>query len=134
VPDGAQLLLRDDFRAVMRADHPLAGERYLRLEDLEDDEFLLSEGGCEPYVRRLHAMAGSRFVPPRAVKGFATLLEMVGAGIGVSIVPGATKVMLPPETVLVPLRPTVHRELYLTGPANRAWLPAVDVLVRSALS
>lgn len=131
VPEGARLLLRDDFRAILRADHPLAAQRHVTLEDLEDDEFLLSQGGCEPYVARLHAMTGSRFTPPPRVQGFATLLDMVGAGIGVSIVPGATKAMLPPGTVLIPVRPTVHRDLYLTGPPNRAWLPAVEVLVRS---
>lgn len=132
VPASARLLLRDDFRVVMRADHPLAGQQDVLLEDLEDDEFLLSEGGCEPYVARLHTKAGSQFTPPPRVKGFATLLDMVGAGIGISIVPGESKVMLPPNTVLVKLRTTVYRELYLTGPVERAWLPAVDVLVRSA--
>lgn len=131
VPGDARLLLRDDFRVVMRADHPLASQPDVALEDLEDDEFLLSEGGCEPYVARLHALAGSRFIPPPRVKGFATLLDMVGAGIGVSIVPGASKAMLPPNTVLVRLRTTVYRELYLTGPVDRNWLPAVEVLVRS---
>lgn len=131
---GARLLLRDDFRAVLRTDHPLAGQPHVTLEDLEDDTFLLADGGCEPYIRRLHAMNGTTFTAPPRIKGFTTLLDMVNAGIGVSIVPGATAVMLPPDTVLVPLRPTVHRELYLTGPANREWLPPVDVLVRDCAS
>ncbi|MFJ2188783.1 LysR family transcriptional regulator [Kitasatospora sp. NPDC087861] len=134
VPDGALLLLHDEFRAALAGDHPLAHERSVTLRDLDDDPMLLSDGGCERYLRELHRLDGSVYVPPPRIRGFATLLDMVRAGVGVAVVPGLARCMLPAGTVLVPLRPTVHRRLLLSGPPKRPWGPAVQTLMASAAS
>lgn len=54
---------------------------------------------------------------------------MVHAGVGVSVMPALAQPMLPPDCVLVPIRPAAHRTLTLTGPAGRPWSPAVTGLL-----
>ncbi|KJK56320.1 LysR substrate-binding domain-containing protein [Saccharothrix sp. ST-888] len=61
-----------------------------------------------------------------------TLISMVHAGIGVSVMPALAHAMPPPGCVLIPLRPRVHRRLVLTGPADRPRHPAVAALVATA--
>lgn len=58
-----------------------------------------------------------------------TILHMVHAGIGVSVMPALAQSMLPPECVLVPIHPPTQRRLHLTGPAGRHWHPAVSALI-----
>ncbi|MET0133117.1 MAG: LysR family transcriptional regulator substrate-binding protein [Kibdelosporangium sp.] len=53
----------DTFHALMRRDHPLADEPVIDLTDLDDDPFLLSEGGCERHVRELYRQTSSRLRP-----------------------------------------------------------------------
>ncbi|NUT47182.1 MAG: LysR family transcriptional regulator, partial [Saccharothrix sp.] len=120
---------QDAFHALLRADHPLAGEDEVHVADLADDPFLLSCGGCERHVRQVHA--GRRFDPLHRVRELGTLLAMVRAGVGVSVVPGLVASMLPPGLVLVPLRPKVVRRLVVSGPPGREWHPAVTALVGS---
>ncbi|SES17859.1 LysR family transcriptional regulator [Lentzea albida] len=125
---GAQIG-QDAFHALLRTDHPLAGEPRISVADLGDDPFLLSHGGCERHVRQAHA--GHPFTPRHRVRELGTLLAMVRAGIGVSLVPGLVASMLPPDLVMLPLREQVVRTLVLSGPAGREWHPAVTALVDS---
>lgn len=119
----------DAFHALLRADHPLAGVGEVHVADLADDPFLLSCGGCERHVRQVHA--GLPFDPLHRVRELGTLLAMVRAGVGVSVVPGLVVSMLVPGLVLVPLRPRVVRRLVLSGPPGREWHPAVTALADS---
>ncbi|HEY2202966.1 MAG TPA: LysR substrate-binding domain-containing protein [Pseudonocardia sp.] len=122
----------DRFHAVLRADHPLAGEPEVDLADLADDEFLLSEGGCERQVRELHRMARIPFAPTHRVRQLSTLFAMVRAGIGVSAVPGLAEGMQGEGVLLVPLTQRACRTLVLTGPPGRPWHPAAQALLEVA--
>lgn len=128
---GGRVLGEDGLCALVRRDHPLAGQPVVEPRDLEDDEFLLSGGGCERQIRELYRQAGTRFAPVHRIRGLGTLIGMVRAGVGVSIVPDLARPMLPAGLVLVPVRPAVRRRLVLTGPASRPWHPAVAALVRA---
>ncbi|MET1075978.1 MAG: LysR family transcriptional regulator [Umezawaea sp.] len=128
-PGAGAPVCEDDFHALLRTDHPLAALPLVDVADLADDPFLLSRGGCERHVRQAHA--GHPFTPRHRVRELGTLLAMVRAGVGVSIVPGLVSSMLPPGLVLVPLRHRVARRLVLSGPASREWHPAVTALVDS---
>ncbi|RKT53140.1 LysR family transcriptional regulator [Saccharothrix australiensis] len=129
-PPGRGVVVGEDpFHALLLADHPLAREESVHVSDLADDPFLLSCGGCERHVRQAHR--GVPFDPVHRVRELGTLLAMVRAGVGVSIVPGLVRAMLPPGLVLVPLRPVVARRLVLGGPPDREWHPAVTALVAS---
>ncbi|MEV0402582.1 LysR family transcriptional regulator [Actinoallomurus sp. NPDC050550] len=129
-PPGPGVTLADDaFHALLRDDHPLAGEKTIGIADLEDDPFLLSCGGCEGHIRELYRRAGVPFRPTHRIRDVGTLLAMVRAGIGVTIVPGLTVAMLVPRLVMVPVDPPIARRLVLTGPADRPWHPAATALV-----
>ncbi|AUY49174.1 LysR family transcriptional regulator substrate-binding protein [Streptomyces sp. CB01881] len=137
VPPGSVALGADSMHALLRRDHPLAGEPAVDVADLEDDDFLLSEGGCERHIREAYRRAGVRFAPRHRIRDLNTLIGMVHAGVGVSVMPALAQPMLPADCVLVPIRPAVHRSLTLTGPGGRPWSPAVNGLlaaVRSARS
>ncbi|MFD0349779.1 LysR family transcriptional regulator substrate-binding protein [Kitasatospora aburaviensis] len=129
VPPGAVGLGADSMHALLRRDHPLAGESAVDVADLEDDDFLLSEGGCERHIRESYRRAGARFAPRHRIRDLNTLIGMVHAGVGVSVMPALALTMLPADCVLVPIRPAVHRTLTLTGPATRPWSPAVTGLL-----
>ncbi|MET0233590.1 MAG: LysR family transcriptional regulator [Kibdelosporangium sp.] len=131
--DGVQIGA-DAFHAMLRRDHPLAEEQAIDIADLDDDPFLLSDGGCERQVRELYRQAGSRLRPTHRVRECGTLIAMVQAGIGVSIVPGLMAVMTDHRLVLVPLKQKLNRRLVLTGPLSGSWHPAVTALVDATRS
>ncbi|MFE3876921.1 LysR family transcriptional regulator [Kitasatospora sp. NPDC059146] len=129
LPPDAVALGADSMHALLRRDHPLAGRPTVHVGELEDDDFLLSEGGCERHIREAYRRAGTRFTPRHRIRDLNTLIGMVHAGVGVSVMPALAVTMLPPECVLVPIRPAVHRTLTLTGPTGRPWSPAVGGLL-----
>lgn len=131
-PAGALPLGQDSMHALLRRDHPLAQQPVVDIRDLADDAFLLSEGGCERQIREIHRRAGARFAPAHRIRDVGTLIGMVNAGIGVTVMPALAHAMLPPGCVLVPLEPRLARRLVLTGPANRPWHPALAALMATA--
>ena len=131
-PQGA-VIGTDTFQALLRTDHPLAGETEVNLADLADDPLLLcSCDGCERQLRDLYCRAGICLAPAHWISELTTQLAMVRSGLGVSIVPGLVQSMLGDGLVLVPLRPTASRRLALTGPVGRPWHPALTALISSA--
>lgn len=119
----------DAFQALLHRDHPLTGQAVLDVRDLADDPLLFCLGGCEAQVREVYRLAGTTPVPTHRLRELGTLIAMVGAGIGVAVVPGLVEAMLGPETLLVPLRQRVTRRLVLTGPTGRPWHPAAEALL-----
>lgn len=121
----------DRFHALVRRDHPLADEAIVDVTDLDDDPFLLSDGGCERHVRDLYRQVGARLHPTHRVRECATLIAMVKAGVGVSVVPGLMASMIDQRLVMVPLRQKKERRLVLTGPPSGSWHPAVAAIIAS---
>jgi DNA-binding transcriptional LysR family regulator len=131
VVPGGVTIGADRFCAVLRADHPLAGEPVVHLAELADDSFLLSAGGCEGQIAELHRMAGVPLAPVHRVWQLSTLFAMVRAGVGVSVVPGLADGMQGDGVLLVPLRQEQARTLVLTGPLHRPAHPAARALLES---
>jgi DNA-binding transcriptional LysR family regulator len=129
--DKGVVLGSDRFYAVLRTDHPLAGEKEIDLVDLVDDEFLLSTGGCETRLRDLHRAAGVPFAPTHRVRQLTTVFAMVRAGVGVSVVPGLAEGMQGPDVLMIPLTQQLQRTLVLTGPPRRPWHPVARVLLEA---
>jgi DNA-binding transcriptional LysR family regulator len=128
-PPGSVLVGEDEHAAVVRRDHPFAGEKVIPLNELLEDGLLVSMGGCEVQVRRIHALAGLPFETRQRVRELATLMTMVQEGIGVAIMPRLGEGMLPATLRMIPLEPTVGRRLVLSGPNTRAWSPLTAALV-----
>lgn len=127
-PDGALQVATDAYEAVIRSDHPLAGEESIELADLLEDPLLVTASGFAAPITRLHAMAGLPYRPARQIRELMTLLSMVEAGLGVGILPSLAASMLSDTLTLVPLRPRLERRLVLTGPTGRPWHPSVVAL------
>ncbi|REK88403.1 LysR family transcriptional regulator [Streptomyces inhibens] len=125
-------LATDCYRALLPRDHPLADEPFVDIRDLEDDQFLISPNGCEARIRAIHSLAGLRFTPAHRVRDLATLISMVQAGIGVTVLSEVSRSLIPPDLVLLPLKPQTSRRLVLTGPHARPWHPAIRTLAESA--
>ncbi|MGW0587164.1 LysR family transcriptional regulator [Streptosporangium sp. NPDC002607] len=123
---------RDAFHAVVRADHPLAGQEHITMAELVEDPLLVSKGGCEPQTRILCSLAGVPYAPAQHVRELGTLIGMIAAGIGVSTVPDLGRGLLTPGLIMIPLKPSLTRALVLTGPLTRPPSPLVDALLRTA--
>ncbi|MFE9968762.1 LysR family transcriptional regulator [Streptomyces sp. NPDC005525] len=132
-PAGSLRVAEDVFGALLPADHPLAGEPSVAADELQDDTFLYTDGGCERYVHEAHRQPGVQFRPTHRVSELATLVAMVRSGVGVTILPAMARPLLTPETVFVPLQPRITRSLVLTGPAGRPWPPAAAAVVRASV-
>ncbi|PZG08652.1 LysR family transcriptional regulator [Nonomuraea aridisoli] len=114
-------LIRDRFRAVLPAGHPLARRDEVAWEDLAGEPFLAV--GPESSVRRLtdaaFEQAGAEVRPAAEASNVATVGGLVAAGLGVSAMPALVLPLLGPGHV-------VHREL--VGPVVERRL---DVVVRA---
>lgn len=122
VTDEHPLLWQDRMVAVLDRHHPLAGQPEIALADLTDDPFLLSDGGCEPLLRRMHTTAGVPFRPTRRVRDMATLLALVREQLGVTVIPELA-ITDTHGLVAVPVTPPARRTLRLV-PAHPHDIPA----------
>ncbi|HEX8570606.1 MAG TPA: hydrogen peroxide-inducible genes activator [Caulobacteraceae bacterium] len=79
----------DELAAVMPANHPLSARERLTPEQLDDEELILLEDG---HCLREHVLGACELDTPRGEGAFAatslhTLVQMVGSGLGVSLLP-----------------------------------------------
>ncbi|WP_295011745.1 LysR family transcriptional regulator [uncultured Microbacterium sp.] len=128
-PAGGKLVATDEFAAVVRRDHPLAGLDGIPLAELQVDGLIVSSGGCERHVRRMHEDEGLPFAFSHRVREMSTLFRMVEQGMGVAIVPSLGRGMLPDGLVMRPLAAPRPRRLVLAGPTSRPWHPLAQALV-----
>lgn len=129
--EGSLVVARDHFHAVVRKDHPFAQLPEISVGDLIEEPLIVSNSSCLPQVMSMCRTAEPSFLPSQEVRELGTLMSMVAGHIGVSIMPSLAKPMLPKELTMVPLRPTLERNLVLTGPQSRPWNPLVEALTES---
>lgn len=107
-------LAQDEMVAVLPANHDLAAASGgVSLSALSREPFILSTGGCEPIITAAAQRAGTRLNVAFEAREAATILAMVAAALGVSVVPALA---LPAElgaVVARPLDPPVPRSLGL---------------------
>lgn len=82
-------LMQESLFAVLPERHPLASRRSIVLDDMRDEPFLLLKEGHCFRENALQACRQSRVNPNVVFESgqFATILAMVSAGMGVSVVP-----------------------------------------------
>jgi len=82
-------LMHESLFAVLPEKHPLSKRRSLMLDDLREEPFLLLKEGHCFRENALQACQQSRINPKVVFESgqFATILAMVSAGMGVSVVP-----------------------------------------------
>ncbi len=81
----------DELVAALPANHPLLEAERISPDSLEGDDLILLEDG---HCLREHALAACRLEPPRtgdenvfSATSLPTLVQMVGSGLGVSLLP-----------------------------------------------
>ncbi|MFD9336480.1 LysR family transcriptional regulator [Streptomyces sp. NPDC060028] len=104
-------LMEDPLDVALPPDHPLAAARDLRLADLSRDPWIYGGSGPWSEIAR-GACEAAGFVPEQAhsASGWTAILAMVGAGMGVALVPRMVSSRAPGVAVRVLShdRPTRH--------------------------
>lgn len=124
-----QRLAEDELIAVVPTGHPLATRAAVSLPELADEPFILSSGGCGPLITDAARRARARLAVAYEVRDVATILTMVEAELGVSVVPTLSLAGTSQHVATIRIEPRVPRVLglaVLTGrspsPATRAFL------------
>jgi DNA-binding transcriptional LysR family regulator len=117
-----QLLYQEQAHLVVSVNHPLACHKgEVRMAQLRDESFLL-RGHSTFYQQVLHACAVAGYIPQVVCEGaeIATMLRLVAAGIGITIVPEYGLKLMPhlqAQLVSLPL----HSEESLTTNISLLW-------------
>ncbi len=131
-----QPLVEDPYLLACRADHPLAKKRKVRWADLDGHAYIRM-GADAGNQRKLEKALGDSMLLPKGaheVAHIATLLSVLGMGLGVSAVPRLAAVQRPDlNLVFRPLvEPVVSRDIGIIKPAGRSLSPAARVLSQIA--
>jgi DNA-binding transcriptional LysR family regulator len=109
-----------DMVAVLPADHRLADQATVTFPALADEPFIRSTGGCAQVFMAAAREAGVRLTIAFEAREMSAVLEMVAAGLGVSILP---TLGLPTDlcsAITRPLEPRTPRSLAIAISATAA--------------
>ncbi|MFA4135039.1 MULTISPECIES: LysR family transcriptional regulator [unclassified Brevibacillus] len=126
------LLTTDALHAVVPAQHPLAKEQSLTLEQLASESFLMPMAGCHLLIGAEFAKVG---LTPNVVYEIAdntTILAMVESGVGVTVVPSLTLPAQLPDVAVIEITPPLSRQIGLAVRSLREAPPAVQAFLREA--
>jgi LysR family transcriptional regulator, transcription activator of glutamate synthase operon len=135
-PDEAtrtRLIGHEPLRLALPRDHPLAGRHQIQLADVAEEPFigLRSASALRRLTDALCLQAGFR--PDVIFEGddLSNVRGLVTAGLGVAIVPApraGSPVAGPGPVLYLPILDAgADRDIYLTWPADKPLLPAVDL-------
>jgi DNA-binding transcriptional LysR family regulator len=135
----ATFLAHDVADVVVAADHPLATRRRVTPRDLLDVGWIATPEGtiCRQWLNRMYDGTGHLPRIAHVSQEFDSHLAMVGAGLGVALVPRLGRAPLAPDVVAIPAHEPVptreisvlHRRSMAASPAVRA---VVEALTRTA--
>lgn len=125
---------RDTLVVVMPADHPLARNRVLRLEDVVGEPFVALQAGSsiQTWIERRAEELGARIRTQVAVQSFDGVRRMVQARLGIAVLPfGAVEPYLDATRLaMVPLdEPWATRDLLLAVRDLAAVSPQTAALI-----
>jgi DNA-binding transcriptional LysR family regulator len=109
----SRCVYREAFVVAMPTDHPLSNTPSVRLADLRHDAFVLypRDSGTVLYDQVIHLCHGAGFFPNviQETPQFASVLDLVSAGLGVTIVPASTAQSSSPLVRFCPISDTVEQ-------------------------
>ncbi|MFG1377490.1 LysR family transcriptional regulator [Xanthobacter autotrophicus] len=125
-------LKQDHLMALVRTGDPLARRRTLDAPTLAAAPFIMTKGGSEPLVRAWFTRGGHEPMIRHSIQQITSILALVRAGMGVSII-AETAV---PEThagvTVTPLEPSFPRTLCLARRAGSFASHAAEIVWRMA--
>jgi DNA-binding transcriptional LysR family regulator len=113
-----------DMVAVLPAEHRLAGQASVHISEFAGRPFILTTAGCRPLIMDACGKSGVRLDIAYEASGPAAILEMVAAGLGVSIVPTLGLPANLTGVVTRPVEPKMTRSLGLAVPSLTDCAPA----------
>lgn len=124
-----------DMVAVVPADNRLAGWDEVDYVELAKEPFIRSTGGCAEVFTPVAKQVGVEFEVAFEAREMSAVLEIVRAGLGVSILPLAGLPALPDDVVVRPLVPRTIRRLGVAVSASasapaRAFLEQIAALAQ----
>jgi DNA-binding transcriptional LysR family regulator len=127
------VLGEQDMVAAVPADNRLADWTEVNYAELATEPFIRSTGGCAEVYTPVARRAGVEFDVAFEAREMSAVLEIVRAGLGVSIVPSAGLPDLPDGVVVRPLVPKTVRRLGIAVSASasapaRALLEQIEAL------
>lgn len=131
-------LFVEPFLAVLPETHPLASRKRVSAKDLADDLLVLADGHCFA-DQALSACSKRRSRPgPFQASSLDTLVNLVAAGYGTTLIPGLTVGLFRGRDIVVrPLRERISRTIRLVSrtsfPRPQA-LRALSKVIRQAVS
>jgi DNA-binding transcriptional LysR family regulator len=98
-------LLEDVMDVVLPADHPLAGAGVLRLADLKDEPWIAGspDSPCRRITNAACSAAGFAPLVEHCTDDWTAVVGLVGAGIGVALVPRLARPTPPASVVIRPV-------------------------------
>jgi DNA-binding transcriptional LysR family regulator len=133
-----ELLVREPLCVVLPPDHRLAGRARVRYEDLAEDRFILWRRADAPesFDDVVEGCRAAGFSPQlvQEATGAHTILALVAAGVGVSVLAGSYEALRGDDVAFVPLagRQTTLYAAWRADSASAAVRNFVDVARRVA--
>ncbi|WP_426560770.1 LysR family transcriptional regulator [Angustibacter sp. McL0619] len=128
-------LLDDELHVVLPADHPLADQRRIGLDQLRDQPWI---AGCPRCRGHLMSLAERDGFTPRVefeTDDYVAVMGLVAEGLGVALVPGLVLRTTTHQAVVTrPLHPTSLRSVLAVTTSDLRRVPAVDALITSLQS
>lgn len=109
----SRCVYRETFVLALPTDHPLSNAPSVRLADLRQDAFVLYPRDCGTvlYDQVIRLCHGAGFSPNviQETPQFASVLDLVSAGLGISIVPASTANASLPNVRFCPISDTTEQ-------------------------
>ncbi|MBC2932175.1 LysR family transcriptional regulator [Nocardioides sp. zg-1228] len=125
-------IARDVADVIVPRDHRLAGRTRVSPRDLVDEAWVATPEGsiCRQWLRRMYDGTGRAPRIAHVAMEFDSHLALVGAGLGIALVPRLGRSALPDDVVAVAAhRPVPSREITVVHRASMAESPAVRAVV-----
>lgn len=123
------LLKKDEYKVILPVEHPLANEKTIKIELLNDQPFLLLEHGGKTEVSDLleknHVHPNIRFT---TWEDFS-IMSMAERGLGIGILPDMILQRIPYRLEIRPLEKPYYREIYLTMKNRKRLTPATQKFI-----
>jgi DNA-binding transcriptional LysR family regulator len=117
----------DEMVALLPAEHALAGEASISFEQIAGERFILPTGGCGPLIVAAARRVGITLDVWLEARDPQSIVEMVAADLGVSIMPTLNLPAHPSGITTRPLAPRLPRALALARAAGASTVARVFV-------
>jgi DNA-binding transcriptional LysR family regulator len=131
----SELVLEDPMLVAIPASHPLARRPAIDLDELRDEDWMLTAvgGTCQDSNIVRHACAAAGFEPRVHFESedYQALLGLTASGMGVTVIPSLASLSVPTEVVVRPIAGTPPKRFIYAAHRGAADEPATDATVEA---